>query len=57
MTDPKHVDLDPQTLFHRLRGAAMAFDQRLNAGLDEKDVTVFDQVLDRLSKDAATGGR
>jgi MarR family transcriptional regulator for hemolysin len=37
-----------ETLFLRLRSAAVAFDQRLRAGVSDADIAVLDQLLDRL---------
>jgi MarR family transcriptional regulator for hemolysin len=37
-----------ETLFLRLRSAAVAFDQRLRAGVSDADFAVLDQLLDRL---------
>jgi MarR family transcriptional regulator for hemolysin len=37
-----------ETLFVRLRSAAVAFDQRLRAGVPDADIAVLDQLLDRL---------
>jgi MarR family transcriptional regulator for hemolysin len=37
-----------ETLFLRLRTAAVAFDQRLRAGISDADIAVLDQLLDRL---------
>lgn len=44
------VDMTPDgdTLFFRLRDAAMAFDQRLRAGLSESEVTQLETLLTRL---------
>ena len=39
--------------FLRLRAAAAAFDQRLRAGISEKEVTSFEGVLDRLVQNVA----
>ncbi len=39
--------------FLRLRTAAMAFDQRLHAGITEKEVASLDGVLDRLVRNVA----
>jgi MarR family transcriptional regulator for hemolysin len=44
------VELTPagDALFLRLRGAAMAFDQRLRTGLSERDLTQAEALLTRL---------
>jgi len=42
--------------FHRLRGAASAFDRRLRAGLDEREVAVLEDLLGRLERNV-TGPR
>ncbi|GAA3015814.1 MarR family winged helix-turn-helix transcriptional regulator [Streptosporangium longisporum] len=34
-----------EALFHRLRQAAVSFDRRLRAGLDEEDAAAFERVL------------
>jgi MarR family transcriptional regulator for hemolysin len=39
--------------FLRLRTAAMAFDQRLRAGITENEQTVFEDVLGRLARNVA----
>ncbi|HXA33591.1 MAG TPA: MarR family winged helix-turn-helix transcriptional regulator [Acidimicrobiales bacterium] len=39
--------------FLRLRTAAVAFDQRLRAGITEKEVAVLDRVLERLVQNVA----
>ncbi|MGH8897397.1 MAG: MarR family winged helix-turn-helix transcriptional regulator [Egibacteraceae bacterium] len=41
--------------FHRLRRAAMAFDQRLRSGVSDEEVERLEQLLDRLSGNV-TGG-
>jgi len=40
--------------FLRLRSAAMAFDRRLRAGITEKEVASFEDVLHRLVQNVAT---
>jgi MarR family transcriptional regulator for hemolysin len=40
-------------LFHRLRAAAVGFDQRLRAGLTDSDVTSLARLLDRLRDNVA----
>jgi MarR family transcriptional regulator for hemolysin len=37
-----------ERLFLRLRSTAVAFDQRLRAGVSDADIAVLDQLLDRL---------
>ena len=46
----QHVDLTAagEALFRQLAGAALAFDQRLRAGLDDRDLDVLDELLGRL---------
>ncbi|HEY6479670.1 MAG TPA: MarR family transcriptional regulator [Streptosporangiaceae bacterium] len=46
----QHVELTPagEALFRQLAGAALAFDQRLRAGLDDRDLDVLDELLGRL---------
>ena len=41
-------------LFLRLRGAAVAFDRQLRAGLNEEEVATFTRVLDRLRANVAS---
>ncbi len=43
-------------LFLTLRGAAMAFDQRLRAGISDEDVAGLRDVLARLAGNAGTAG-
>jgi MarR family transcriptional regulator for hemolysin len=45
-----HVEPTPagEALFRQLAGAAMTFDQRLRAGLDEGDIDVLERLLGRL---------
>jgi MarR family transcriptional regulator for hemolysin len=45
-----HVQLTPagEALFGQLAGAAMTFDQRLRAGLDDGDIDILERLLDRL---------
>jgi MarR family transcriptional regulator, transcriptional regulator for hemolysin len=52
------VELTPagDALFLRLRDAAMAFDQRLRAGLSESEVGQLEALLTRL-RDNVSGGR
>jgi MarR family transcriptional regulator for hemolysin len=50
------VTPDGNALFFRLREAAMAFDQRLRAGLSERDVARLEDLLTRL-RDNVGGGR
>ena len=40
-------------LFHRLRAVAVAFDQRLRAGLSEKDIKTLSRLLGRLRENVA----
>jgi MarR family transcriptional regulator for hemolysin len=49
------VELTPEgdALFFRLRGAAMAFDQRLRSGLSESDISQMDDLLSRLRSNVA----
>lgn len=42
-------------LFHRLRKAASAFDERLRSGLTETDLTQLRRSLDRLRRNVADG--
>src|ERR1700729_183324 len=53
----QHVKLTPagEALFCQLAGAAIAFDQRLRAGLDDRDVDVLDGLLGRLHANIADG--
>jgi MarR family transcriptional regulator, transcriptional regulator for hemolysin len=46
------TDMGEET-FVRLRAAAMAFDQRLRAGITEKEVASLEAVLDRLVQNVA----
>ena len=39
--------------FHRLRKAAVAFDQRIRAGITEKELASLEDVLDRLAQNVA----
>jgi MarR family transcriptional regulator, transcriptional regulator for hemolysin len=52
-----HVQPTPagEALFRQLAGAAMTFDQRLRAGLDEGDIDVLERLLGRLHANI-TGG-
>lgn len=49
------VELTPQgdTLFFRMRDAAMVFDQRLRAGLSQPDVDQLEELLARLRDNVA----
>jgi len=38
-----------EDVFLRLRAAAAAFDRRLRAGIDDRDLTAFAAMLDRLA--------
>jgi MarR family transcriptional regulator for hemolysin len=53
----QHVELTPagEALFRQLAGAALAFDQRLRAGLDDRDLDVLDSLLGRLHANIADG--
>lgn len=42
-------------MFHRLRTAAVTFDQRLRAGVTAGEVAVLEQLLDRLHHNVAAG--
>ncbi len=42
-----------EALFHRLRGAATAFDQRLRAGVSDAEVAELEGLLSRLEANAA----
>ncbi|WP_019855963.1 MarR family winged helix-turn-helix transcriptional regulator [Actinopolyspora mortivallis] len=42
--------------FHRMREAAVEFDRRLHTGLDERDLTCLEGLLDRLSANVAPPG-
>jgi MarR family transcriptional regulator for hemolysin len=44
-----------ETLFIRLRTAAVAFDQRLRAGLSDEEIAGFERLLDHLCRNVATG--
>jgi MarR family transcriptional regulator, transcriptional regulator for hemolysin len=44
---------DGETLFHRLRKAATAFDQQLRGDLTEDDVTGFERILAQLRDNVA----
>jgi MarR family transcriptional regulator for hemolysin len=50
-----HVELTPagEALFRQLAGAAMTFDQRLRAGLDDGDIDVLERLLGRLHANIA----
>jgi MarR family transcriptional regulator for hemolysin len=41
-----------ESLFHRLRKAATAFDRRLRTGLEDQDVAQLEQLLERLVHNA-----
>src|ERR1700729_1186700 len=51
----QHVELTPagEALFGRLAGAAMAFDQRLRAGLDDREIDVLEGLLGQLHANIA----
>lgn len=53
----QHVELTSsgEALFRQLAGAALAFDQRLRAGLDDRDLDVLDGLLGRLHANIADG--
>jgi MarR family transcriptional regulator for hemolysin len=53
----QHVELTPsgEALFRQLAGAALAFDQRLRAGLDDRDLDVLDGLLARLHANISDG--
>jgi len=53
----QHVELTPagEALFRQLAGAALAFDQRLRAGLDDRDLDVLEGILGRLHANIADG--
>jgi MarR family transcriptional regulator, transcriptional regulator for hemolysin len=53
----QHVELTPagEALFGQLAGAAIAFDQRLRAGLDDRDIDVLESLLGRLHANIAAG--
>jgi MarR family transcriptional regulator for hemolysin len=53
----QHVELTPagEALFRQLAGAAIAFDQRLRAGLDDRDIDVLERLLGRLHANIAEG--
>jgi MarR family transcriptional regulator for hemolysin len=53
----QHVELTPAggALFRQLAGAALAFDQRLRAGLDDRDLDVLEGILSRLHANIADG--
>ena len=42
-----------EEMFLRLRGAALAFDQRLRAGITEGELTSLEATLDRLARNVA----
>jgi len=42
-----------EAVFHRLRGAAVAFDQRLRRGISSDDVAALEDLLGRLERNAA----
>jgi MarR family transcriptional regulator for hemolysin len=46
-----------EAAFHRLRGAAAAFDRRLRRGISDADVAVLEQLLGRLETNVAGGGQ
>lgn len=47
---------DGEAAFHRMRGAAMAFDQRLRHGISDADLAVLEDLLGRLAGNV-TGAR
>jgi MarR family transcriptional regulator for hemolysin len=51
------VEMTPEgdALFFRMRNAAMAFDQRLRAGLSESDTSQLEALLTRLRDNVSTG--
>jgi MarR family transcriptional regulator, transcriptional regulator for hemolysin len=51
----QHVELTPagEALFRQLAGAALTFDQRLRAGLDDGDIDVLEGLLSRLHANIA----
>ena len=53
----QHVELTAagEALFRQLAGAALAFDQRLRAGLDDRDLDVLEGILSRLHANIADG--
>jgi MarR family transcriptional regulator, transcriptional regulator for hemolysin len=53
----QHVELTPagEALFRQLAGAAIAFDQRLRAGLKDRDLDVLEGLLGRLHANIADG--
>ena len=53
----QHVELTPagEALFRQLAGAALAFDQRLRDGLDDRDLDVLEGLLSRLHANIADG--
>jgi MarR family transcriptional regulator for hemolysin len=42
-----------EALFHRLRGAAAAFDRRLRAGLTREEIAELEGLLERLRRNVA----
>lgn len=44
-----------ETMFHRLRAAAIAFDQRLRAGLADEEIATLERLLARLRENATDG--
>lgn len=52
------VELTPagEAAFHRMRGAATAFDQRLRAGLGEAELAALEDLLGRLERNVAAPG-
>jgi MarR family transcriptional regulator for hemolysin len=43
-----------EAAFHRLRGAALAFDQRLRRGITDEDAANLEDLLGRLERNAAS---
>jgi MarR family transcriptional regulator, transcriptional regulator for hemolysin len=43
---------DGEATFHRLRGAAVAFDSRLRSGFGSEEITALERMLDRLLSNA-----
>jgi MarR family transcriptional regulator for hemolysin len=44
-----------EAMFHRLRTAAVTFDQRLRAGITAGEIAVLEQLLDRLHHNVSAG--
>ncbi|WP_119460459.1 MarR family winged helix-turn-helix transcriptional regulator [Rhodospirillaceae bacterium SYSU D60014] len=45
-----------EAMFHRLRTAAIAFDQRLRVGLADEDIATLERLLARLRENSTDGG-